>query len=100
MEKGKKRKKFLVGLVALTLLLSIIPVNNAQAAAQNVAKVVTTDNKTTEYTSLAEAQENMQDGDTLYLLADSAENIDVPDEEHWKISAGDYTYSGGGISFF
>ena len=51
MEKGKKLKKFLVGLVAMTLMLLIISVNNAQAA-QTVAKVVTKDNKETEYASL------------------------------------------------
>ena len=44
MEKGKKLKKFIVGLVAMTLMLLIISVNNAQAA-QTVAKVVTKDNK-------------------------------------------------------
>lgn len=93
MEKGKKLKKFLVGLVALTLMLSIIPVYNAQAA-QTVAKVVTTDNKETEYASLKEAQEDMKDGDTLCLLADSDEEIEVPSGQNWKISAGSHVYSG------
>ena len=40
MEKGKKLKKFLVGLVAMTLMLFIIWVNIAHSA-QSVAKVVT-----------------------------------------------------------
>jgi hypothetical protein len=94
MEKGKKLKKFLVGLVAMTLMLLIISVNNAQAA-QTVAKVVTKDNKETEYASLKEAQEAMKDGDTLYLLADSSEKIEVPSEQNWKVSAGSHVYSGG-----
>ena len=71
----------------------IISVNNAQAA-QTVAKVVTKDNKETEYASLKEAQEAMKDGDTLYLLADSSEKIEVPSEQNWKVSAGSHVYSG------